>query len=396
MIWKNKLGLPQAPFYYTNDNENNLSIFVRGVTGFISIEGYSFEIKPKFLDSDIGNQWKIALSNLLFLQEDILKYKSNMIHSNIINETLPDLLAEKFISELEKGLLLGLPKGYILKEESVPYYKGTYNINKAIEHLIQPHLIPSKFDDYVEDILVNRIIKLASIELSKLVKNNSLATRLNEMAYQINATDARPDNMSIERTALPLQFSYLETVFDLSKLILTNNSIIFSEGKYKNSGFLWNTHVIFENFIKILVRLICKRNRNLHFTDKKLHLYSLANPTVSLSRKTGLTSPDVRIYEGSTIRWLLDVKYKNWKNGPKSEDVYQMITGAQLTKIDRASLIYPKGIQAPSEQVYYNINKIQQPKFISCIFIDILKLSLTNGLNLILDEFENDLNYHYM
>lgn len=389
LVWKKKLGLSKNPFYFNKITANTIYFFVRGVTGFIKINNLSFEIKPKFLDVTSGEEWKVALANLLFLQENPLKYKSNMIQSDVLHENLPDLLAEKFIFELEKGLLLGLPKGYIFKEESVPFYKGTYNINKAIDHLLEPHLIPCKFDDYVEDIIVNRIIKVAAVELSRLVKDNSLSLRLNEMSFQINATDLMPNISEIERATLSTHFGYLEVLFDLAKLVLSNNSIMFTKGQYENSGFLWNTHTIFEGFIKTLVRLICNKNRNLSFTDKRLHLYTLANMTVDKSRKRGSTSPDIRIFEGSDLKWLMDAKYKNWKNGPKSEDLYQVITGAQLSKINKASLIYPKGSNTPSEQIFYNLNTISTPKYISCIFVDILKLSQPNGLEVLTEEFES-------
>lgn len=391
LVWKNRLGLSRDPFYWNNASDEKLSFFVRGVTGFVKINDFSFEIKPKFLDVDSNEEWKVALTNLLFLQENPLKYKSNMVQSKVINKKIPDLLANKFLSELEKALLLGLPKGYVFKEEAVPFYKGTYNIHKAIDHLTVPHLIPCKFDDYVEDILINRIIKLAGLELSRLVKDSTLSFKLEEKVNQINAHTQIPSLFEIERSTLPLQFGYLETLFDLSKIVLTNNSIMFSEGKFKNSGFLWNTHVIFEDFIKNLVRLICKKNKNFSFTDKELRLYTLANDIATKSRKKGSTSPDIRVFDSTSLRWLLDAKYKNWENGPKIEDVYQISTGAQLTKIEKASLIYPKGPNTPDEQVFYNLNTISSPNFFTCIFIDLLKLAEPKGLDLLVEDLESDL-----
>lgn len=390
-VWKNRLGLSRDPFYLNITNDEKLSFFVRGVTGFININDFSFEIKPKFLDLDSTEDWKVALTNLLFLQENPLKYKSNMVQSKVVNKKIPDLLANRFLSELEKALLLGLPKGYVFKEEAVPFYKGTYNIHKAIDHLTVPHLIPCKFDDYVEDILINQIIKLAGLELSRLVKDSTLSFKLEEKVNLISAHTQIPSLFEIERSTLPLQFGYLETLFDLSKLVLTNNSIMFSEGKFKNSGFLWNTHVIFEDFIKTLISLVCKKNKNFSFTDKELRLYTLANNIATKSRKKGSTSPDIRVFDSASLRWLLDAKYKNWENGPKIEDVYQISTGAQLTKIEKASLIYPKGPNTPDEQVFYNLNTISSPNFFTCIFIDLLKLAEPRGLDLLVENLESDL-----
>src|SRR5690606_21680433 len=109
------------------------------------------------------------------------------------------------------------------------------------------------------------------------------------------------------------------------------------------------------------------------------------------SRKKGSTSPDIRIFDSASFRWLLDAKYKNWENGPKIEDVYQISTGAQLTKIKKASLIYPKGPNTPDEQVFYNLNTISSPNFFTCIFIDLLKLAEPKGLALLVENLESDL-----
>jgi len=391
-IWKNKLGLSKNPFIgELNLNENTIQLYTKEVTGFINIGGISFEIKPKFMDSQYSNQsWKVALSNLLLLQSNPIQYKSNLIQSESVTFSLPDLLAERYISELEKALLLGLPKGYVFKEDSSIYFRGTYNTNKALEHLIKPQYIPCKFDDYVEDILSNQIIKIAAIKLSEMVSDIGLSIRLMDLSHQVDANLIKPSIFEIERAAVPMQYDYLNPTLELSKLILLNNSLIFNEGNKSNFGFLWNTSVVFENFVKFLVTAICN-NRNYKFTDRSMKLYSLANGEINLSRKGGNTSPDIRIFDKAKIRWLLDAKYKNWNNGPKIQDIYQIITGALLSKINKASLVYPKGINTPNEQVFYNLNTINTPMFISCIFIDILKLSNKNGLNEIIEDLERDL-----
>lgn len=391
-VWKKKLGLSKDPFHARLKDQNTLLMFSKGVTGFINIGEFSFEIKPKFLDNYSDYNWKIALTNLLLLQDDSFRYKSNMITASAIEKDLPDFVAERFLSELESGLLKGLPSSYTYKEEFTTYFRGTYDTHKAIEHLYKPELIPSRFDDYNQDTLINRVFKLASIHLLKSVKDYNLSNRLLELSYRINAETILPDVRVVESIELPTQYMYLEEAFNIAKLILSNNSILFAEGRYNKVGFLWQTHVIFEKFIKMLVEMLCSKNSSLSFTDQSIKLYTLANETEVLSRNIGRTSPDIRIFENNKIKWVLDVKYKKWNNGPKINDVYQMITAAQVSKIQRASLIFPEGMTSPDHQIYYNINNILEPGFISCIFIDINKLADPKGLDEILKIFEDDLN----
>lgn len=393
-VWKEKLGLSKDPFpCQLNLNRNSLELYARDVTGFINIAGYSLEIRPKFTESENNDRnWRIALSNLLLLQSNPSRYRSNLIQSEAVSTSLPDLLAEKYITELEKGILLGLPKAYVFKEENSLYFKGTYNTNKAIQHLVQPQYIPCKFDDYIEDILPNQVIKLAALELSKIVNDNNLSLKLTELSHQINSSLTVPSLNEIERASVSIQYGHLNTLLELSKLILLNNSLIFTEGLKSNFGFLWNTNVIFEKFVKMLIEIICKKNVNYRFTDKSMRLYSLANDNLDVGRKVGNTSPDIRVFEGQELKWLLDVKYKRWNNGPKSQDIYQVITGALLSKIKKVSLLYPQGVDTPEEQVFYNLNTISTPMYISCIFIDILKLSAKSGLNEILDALDKDLH----
>ena len=188
-FWKKKLGLNYLPFYF-NDNLNNLSLtlFCRGVTGFVKIGEITFEIMPKFLDHKNSKNWKIALANLLFLQENPLKYKSNLILSNPIKESLPDLLADTFIKELEKCIHLGLPNEYKYVEKELSYFKGSYNSRKAISHLLNPLYIPCKYDEYTSNTSINRLLKVAAAtELSKLVSLPRKSINLMELASEIQA-----------------------------------------------------------------------------------------------------------------------------------------------------------------------------------------------------------------
>src|SRR5690606_35393404 len=129
----------------------------------------------------------------------------------------------------------------------------------------------------------------------KQITNNKLALELEELSYRIDAGLQIPSRVEIDRATLPLQYSYLDTVFKFSKLILKNESIIFSEGKLKNTGFLWSTHTIFEGFLKKLIIMFCRQRKIYRFTDHKIHLYTLANEFAP-SRKLGYTSPDIRIF----------------------------------------------------------------------------------------------------
>lgn len=390
--WKKRLGLYYLPFSYDEDRiDLSLRIYCKGVTGFFSINNYFFEVIPKFLEKSSSKDWKVALANLLFLQENPKRYRSNLITSTPLEESLPDLLASIFIDELENGIRLGLPREYIYIKEDSQYYKGSYDIRRAIYHLTKPQFIPIKYEDYVTDTTVNRLLKSAANELSKVVKSPKKSIHLGELASAIDASLTPPTPLEIELIRLPLQFSYLETAVILSKIILKNQSIIFDEGDILNNGFLWDTNTIFENFTKLIVKEICKSNPRLSFSDQSVPLYTLGNIDLTDVRKKGTTYPDIRIMKDGKTKWLLDAKYKIWGKGPLSSDVYQVITGSQVTSCRQASLIYPSSSTTPTEQVFYNIKGMNTPKFLSCMFVNLSLLSEKKGLNKIIADFQANL-----
>ena len=195
----------------------------------------------------------------------------------------------------------------------------------------------------------------------------------------------------MELIHIPIQFNYLEYAVETAKLIIKNQSVIFSDGRFLNNGFLWNTNVIFEKFTKLVTKEICKKNGALTFNDNQVPLYTLGNEASVNIKKIGYTYPDIRIYEDDKLKWLLDAKYKIWNTSPKNSDIYQMISGAQATKARQATLIYPSTNSTPSDQMFYNINSVKNPKFVSCIFINLLWLAEKDGFNKIVCKFENDL-----
>ncbi|TCN21077.1 5-methylcytosine restriction system specificity protein McrC [Mesobacillus foraminis] len=391
--WKKKLNLSFAPFEVVK-TECILYLYAKGITGFIKMNNLHIEVVPKFLiGKEKTSDWRVALTRALILLNQEKFFDNKFTSSKQSEAFLPDLMAETFLFSLEQGINIGLPRSYKETRERIPYYRGSYDSTQFINHLLKPHLIPCKYDEYTTENIINQILKSAAIELSKTVYSSKLAIRLSDLGNSIDASYQIPSIVQIENTFLPPQYSYLSGALDLSKLILQNKSLEHNTGELELRGFLWDSAKIFENLVKLIIRTYCLRSKKYQYSDKPITLMQLASrevPTRAINKID--TSPDIRILQKECTKFLLDAKYKIWSRQPKNNDVYQVMAGSRVTHCKLASLVYPLPQNGNEDTLIYNIEGDGFPKVVSVIFVDITKLALANGLNTLVKKFSDDLD----
>ncbi|MDG5789783.1 hypothetical protein QA612_20190 [Evansella sp. AB-P1] len=390
--WKKKLGLRNNPFEVTVLGKS-LLLAAKGITGFLKIGKLQVEVVPKFLStSSKDNKWRIALTRALFLTDQENLFDDDYTFSRSSDSLLPDLMAETFINSVEKGFLFGLPRSYTETREALPFYRGTYDSSRFTEHLLKPHLIPCKFDEFTTDNKINQSLMVACYELAKTVYSSRLSVRLEQLGNRFNATYLIPNKVELENIVLQPQYNYLSDALQIAKLVFSNKGLEHNEGDLKIKGFLWDSSTIFEKLVKLIIWTYCLRSKKYSFTDESTSLMQMASRVTSQGKVLIDTTPDVRILENKQTKFLLDAKYKTWSKQPKNEDVYQVMAGSRVTKCPLSALVYPLPEDRNGDTIIYNIKGQGMPKVISTIFIDIKKLASEKGLDEIIDKFEKDLN----
>jgi hypothetical protein len=110
-----------------------------------------------------------------------------------------------------------------------------------------------------------------------------------------------------------------------------------AEGQHVLSGFLWNSDVIYENYIYWLCQRAASRQGN------RVHKRRISfGEVVSGTGSRFLTEPDVVFQDNTgTPVAVTDSKYKRLGTRPKSNDTYQILTAAHVLGCPRVSLTYP-------------------------------------------------------
>jgi 5-methylcytosine-specific restriction endonuclease McrBC regulatory subunit McrC len=224
--WKEKLGLRQSPLQIVIRN-NQKSIRAVGVTGFVSVNGVDIEIKPKFLASATNDRWRKMLWNILLFVESS---SESLFGEHSIDETdedshFLDLLGWVFLNSMQLASLEGFPRGYVERRESTREIRGSIDYSQITAFLQNPFTFPCIYDEYSEDITVNRLLKWAGTLLSNQVKSSRLSNLLLDNLQHIKANgEVVPSIVEAEYITLPAQYNYVEPALKIAKMLLRNNS----------------------------------------------------------------------------------------------------------------------------------------------------------------------------
>lgn len=172
---------------YLKKNLNNKSIlydynklkFINYV-GIIKVNNLVIEILPKIsLSNDIIKDRQMLifmLSKCKKLSVDI----KDLLKSNILSNSLLDILARLFSKKLLSEMQKGLYREYVSKEEALSMIKGKILISKSIkENIINKNKMNCKYDEFTEDNLFNAILKRAINVILFSTNNDDVKKELN-------------------------------------------------------------------------------------------------------------------------------------------------------------------------------------------------------------------------
>lgn len=382
--WMNTIRLKEQPFLVKKRGSTTILLRSRGVTGVVSIAGKEIQVSPKFLDrNDID--WRAVLINILEHIQNKNRYLISNSELNNSSLSLYNYLADIFIVESRKIQSEGLPRRYKDKENNLSYLKGKYDIRKITYQLTHLHKLPVKYTEYIEDTPVGRTIKVASEMLSKLVTGNNRKQKLLSIASTIQAPSIVPQRHELQTLYLPPAYSGLQALLDLAKMVVDRQSLSLNSGNYQGKGLLWATAPIFESFLKSVAKSVC-REKGWFFSDAGIK-YISSTDGYNLSSKEKKVFPDIQIYdEQGELKCLFDSKYKVWEGSPKRNDIYQMITYASNSDLDKITLLYP-GYESVNEKTMI-LENLKSPLVLCCNFINVTKMKDRNGFLQIKKDFE--------
>jgi 5-methylcytosine-specific restriction enzyme subunit McrC len=253
------------------------------------------------------------------------------------DDDLYSTIADAFARATTTAVSSGLLRGYVAIDDAVPFVRGRWRItDQLIRRAGQTLPLEVTYDDYIEDIPENRLLRTA---IQRLLRFPDLAPSVRKSLRGLlrlfdEVTTLR---MTAPVHAIPLtrQNTRYHSALILAELILAGTSLEHREGTFVGSGFLIDLWTVFEDFIGTALGSALEAHGGQAITQY----------TSTLDTASGVSiEPDLVWKSEQSVTAVVDIKYKVQHNGNyPNADLYQLVAYCTRFGLDAGHLIYAGG-----------------------------------------------------
>lgn len=338
--WRRILGLSGDPIRVENLGNGLLKLRAEAVTGVIRIGNIDIEIAPKFLNVADGS-WQTVLWRILTVVEGGHIDDNVTTADHLTSLSIPDLLAEMFLASYAKGAARGLPRGYLAEQGEGNILRGKLDTSRLGGWVAHPWVLPYVTDILTDDTALARLLRWSAECLAAMVKSPELARAMREITSGLAHIGKTPPHLlEAQRIFLGPLHQGLEAALVVGLLLLEGAGIHHTNGDHALSGFLWNSDIIYENYVYWL----CRRAANQ--CGKRINKNEIKFGQIIKGEGSKLkTTPDVVFHDANGVPVAVtDAKYKRLGSRPKASDTYQVLTAGHVLGCQKVSLTYPVAI----------------------------------------------------
>jgi 5-methylcytosine-specific restriction enzyme subunit McrC len=270
-------------------------------------------------------------------------------------ESLVEAIIPGYTYQLSRAIRRGVLQGYRSEEDALATLRGRWRIGDQIrEHFGVVPPVEVTYDDFTEDIELNRLLRAA---LHRLLR---LPTRDDRTRWPLRAVDAKLGNVSlidydprrVPHVGFDRRTEHYRGAANLARLIISGASFDLRPGGIQASAFLIDMNKAFEDFVFIALR------EALGVSDKVLvqgahgkRLFLDTNERIALK-------PDLSVWSGDACRFVGDVKYRRIRSEAyPNADLYQLTAYAIATGLPGGVLVYAAGDQESAVHEVVSVGK---------------------------------------
>ena len=302
------------------------------VVGAVETGGLSVRIAPK-----IGIRQLLSLACYAVggvkLQEPEFDFPEHA--------ALPDALAQAFGSAARRAFSRGLLHGYRTEEDALLAVRGRIRFDDQIRRRFGiPLPVEVRYDEFTDDILLNRLVKAAAHRLGMVgLRSREARSGVAWVAESLSDVSL----VAFPRGAVPdVRFDRLNehyrSVAILARLILRHGAFEAARGKLRASGFLLDMTQVFQEFVTVALR------EAMHVSERMFGERWIRS--LDMEDRVALR-PDMVWRDGSRCTFVGDVKYKRADGGAPNSDLYQLLAYATALDLPGGLLIYAQGEREP-------------------------------------------------
>ncbi|MBS5937607.1 hypothetical protein [Clostridium sp.] len=338
--------------YLKNRNLNNAAqygfnkIKFINYVGIISVGNLVIEILPKIsITNDIVKDRKMLMFMLSKCNKVSVKI-NEILETNIVNQSLLDILAKVFtkkvLLELQKGMYLE----YVTQENSLNKIKGKVMLTQnAKTNYINKSKVYCRYDEFTENNIFNSILLRTTNFLLPVINRSFVKKDLNIIKSILSDVEDVyiPINI-LKNYKLNKKNERFKEAFILAKLILNNSTMNKSSGKENGFSILFEMNYLYEEYIGILLKEAIE-DKTIAVNTQEKSKYLLFNKNAE--RNEIALKPDIVIYKNNKPRIIIDTKWKSasidGREVYSQSDIYQMYAYiTTYTECEKCILLYPR------------------------------------------------------
>ena len=292
--------------------------------GFISVQGVQVNVAPRF---PIYN-----IFYFLGLLEE-MKLDSEKVQISESNDFLT-VLFQSFIHSVTSSTRKGLISGYVNREDSLQVLRGRIDFSRQLKKNPGNYFpFEVTFDDFVEDVPENQILKKAlRISLKYGLQNRNLRNQAQNLLFNFKDVSDISEVPAWNESRLN---SHYWNALRLAELIISGNGFHENTGDVQINGFSIDMYKVFEDFVAKQLAERINSSEDQVATQKSLLL-----DIGGIYRE----KPDVIWYRKGKPFQVLDTKYKQPEGETQQRDslndLRQVISYASLLGLKEAHIVY--------------------------------------------------------
>lgn len=329
-------------FLILGSNCNGKFIQAKNYVGVLQTKsGFTLEILPKIAKNSDGEASKKIFIKMLKTLKNFPFKISNFANLDLKKMSILEIFISMFLDELSSLLKKGIKSDYVNFSDNLNFLKGKLIINRQIyKNIIHKNRFYVKYDEFINDIEINQIIKTTLEFLYTISSYNKQRIRIFLSVFDEVSKHKNYKNF-FKYYCINRQTKHYEQALLWCKIFLLKDSFTPYSGANLAFAFLFDMNRLFENYVG---KFIQKNYENVKLQYFKKYLVD--------SPKSFRLIPDIFI--GGESKIIADTKWKIVES-PKEisqADLYQLYTYGKKYNCYKLFLIYPKAIDRLEEDHY--------------------------------------------
>lgn len=379
--------------------ENNLilqtdgKLLIKHYVGFIQLNRTRLLIYPK-ISSKTDNEsvtmkaFEILIKLLAFSGFTSVKRTPNPQMFDQYNGDLLEIYISFFVDELLLQFKRDINRGYNSILENQSFIKGKVDFVETVKkNCFRKHLHYVKYDQFSENILLNRVFK--SVIQNLITKTNCKNNKIKLKKSLLWLEDVEHIHLnsgiwgSIKFTRHNAKY---EAAFNMAKLFYLNSSPNLNVGDELAFSFLVPVNRLFEMY---LYKVFCMNHLDRYQVKYQSPVGYLS---YSDNKKYLQLKPDITLLDGAHVACIIDAKYKelffDGKNLEVSQsDIYQMLAYSVRYKCSEIVLAYPRFLEDIQNDLL--VHELKIDNYDHTVSIKLIKIDLDSEPELLASNLKN-------